>query len=138
MRGRLIEHRGIVEQVMSHAITVSIMQETACSACAAAQLCRSSEKKEKRMEVACDDASSYKVGQEVVIVGDIGLGMRATLWAYAVPLVLLMAVLIIVGSQTGREGIAALAALLSLLLYYMVLYMFRDKLQRRFTFKIKS
>lgn len=90
------------------------------------------------MEVACDDASSYKVGQEVIVVGDIGLGMRATLWAYAVPLVLLMAVLITVGSQTGSEGIAALAALLSLLLYYMVLYMFRDKLQRRFTFKIKS
>ena len=138
MKGRQIEHRGVVERIMSHSINVSILQETACSACAAAQLCRSSDKKEKIVEIPCYDAAMYHVGQEVVIVGELGLGLRATLWAYVVPLVWMMAVLIGVSRLMGNEGLGALASLLSLIPYYIGVYLLRDNLQRKFAFNIKS
>ena len=48
------EHRAVVEQIMSHAVRVSIVQETACATCVAAQLCNSSEKKQKTMDIVCD------------------------------------------------------------------------------------
>ena len=138
MNKRQIEHRGVVESILPHTIVVSIAQETACAACAAATLCHSSDKQEKKMEIACQDSSSYRVGQEVTIVGSMGLGLRATLWAYIVPLVVLMAVLITASRLTGNEGLGAVIALLSLFPYYILLFLFRNKLQRRFQFQIKS
>lgn len=138
MKGKQIEHRGVVECVMSHAVRVSIRQEAACAACAAAHLCNSSESKDKTMDIACDNAASYHVGQQVMVVGKLGLGLRATLWAYVVPLILLIAVLITVFHLTGNEGLSALIALLSLMLYAFFLYLLRERLQRTFSFEIKS
>lgn len=137
MNGRQIEHRGVVERVVSHGVFVSIVQETACSACAAAHLCHSSEKNEKVVEITCDAPHRYNIGQEVTIVGEVGLGLRATLWAYVIPLVLLMAVLMVSASYLNA-GVAALLALASLILYYIILYAFRNQMQRRFSFRIKS
>ncbi|MBO4613339.1 MAG: SoxR reducing system RseC family protein [Bacteroidaceae bacterium] len=133
-----IQHQAVVKQIMSHAIRVSIVQETACAACAAANLCHSSESKEKLMDIACENAASYQVGQQVTLVGSIGLGLRATLWAYVVPLVLLMAVLVTVSRLTENEGLGAVVALLSLVPYCFFLYVFRTRLQRTFSFRIKS
>ena len=138
MKERQIEHRGIVERIMPHGISVSIVQETACAACAAAQLCNSSDKKEKSVEIRLPNASGYHIGQEVTIVGEIGLGLRATWWAYLVPLILLMTVLIATERFTDSEGLGAVAALISLIPYYTLLYMLRGRLQRRFSFKLKN
>ena len=137
MNGRQIEHRGVVERIVSHGVCVSIVQETACSACAAAHLCHSSEKKEKLVEIPCQEPHRYSVGQEVTLVGEIGLGLRATLWAYVIPLVLLMVVLMVSASYLSA-GVSAILALASLIPYYILLYAFRDKMQRRFSFRIKS
>lgn len=123
---------------MSQCVTIAIVPETSCSGCAVASVCHSSEKQEKDIDVACTDAARYAVGQEVVLVGQVGLGLRATLWAYAVPVVLLMAVLMLTYSVTRSEGEAAVAAVLSLIPYYMVLYLLRERLQRTFSFRIKT
>lgn len=138
MKERLIDCRGIVKSVMAGAVSVAIMQESACASCAAAAMCHSSEKRQKVVEVLVRDAGRYVEGQEVTIVGEFGLGLRATLWAYAMPLVLLMAVLVVVSRLTGSEGWGALVALVSLVPYYIMLYLLRDRLQRRFTFRIKE
>ena len=138
MRNRQIEHIGTVQRIMDQSVVVSITQEAACSACAAAQLCHSADKQEKSMEIPCVDTARYAVGQSVLVVGELGLGLRATLWAYAVPLVLLMVVLIVVSRATGSEGWGAVSALFSLIPYYIILYILRDRLQRTFTFRLKS
>lgn len=133
-----IEHQGTVERIMSHSIIVSIAQETACSACAAAQLCHSADKKDKHIEISCEEVSAYRVGQSVVVVGKLGLGLQATLWAYVFPLIVLMAVLLLVSMFTGSEGWGAAVALASLLPYYIILYKLRGRMQRKFSFNIKS
>lgn len=138
MKERQIEHLGVIERIMSQSVIVNIAQEAACSACAAAQLCHSADKQEKNMEIPCADAAKYSIGQPVVIVGELGLGLRATFWAYVVPLVVLMAVLLIVARATGSEGWGAIAALLSLIPYYIILYILRDRMQRTFTFRLKD
>lgn len=73
-----------------------------------------------------------------MLVGQVNLGLRATLWAYAVPVVLLMAVLMLTYSVTQSEGKSAVAAMLSLIPYYTILYLLRDRLQRTFSFRIKT
>lgn len=138
MKERRIEHQGVVESVKPQSVVVSIVQETACGACAAARLCYDSEKQHKTIEVYCGDSSQYAVGQPVMLVGRLALGLRATMWAYVVPLLLLMVVLVGVSEYTGNEGTGAIAALLSLIPYYIMLYLLRHRLQRRFSFRIQT
>ena len=133
-----IEHRGVVEQIMSQFVSVSVMQEVACSACAAVALCNSAEKKRKSIEVFVSDPTNYKVGQEVTIVGELRLGLRAVCLAYVVPLFLLIIMLVLTTSLLSSEGLGALISLVSLLSYYIVLYLFRHRLQRYFSFRMKE
>lgn len=138
MKERRIEHQGIVEVVRSQSVVVSVMQETACSACSAAQLCHGSQKQHKSIEVLCDNPSQYAIGQNVILIGRLRLGFQAILWAYVVPLFLLVAMLMVVSEHTGNEGKGAMAALFSLIPYYIVLYLLRNRLQRTFSFRIQS
>ncbi len=129
-------HEGIVEQVEKDRCLVRILQASACSSCSARQLCRSSESKEKVIEVK-GHFPTLKAGDNVTLQGSIHQGLRASVLAYIVPLILMVAALFACSRLYG-EGTGALAALLVLALYYCVLYLMREKLGRQFTFKIKT
>ena len=133
-RVETIRHDGVVESIGTESCSVRIMQASACSSCSARQLCRSSESKEKLIEVK-GHYSTLHVGDNVTLVGSVHQGLRASVLAYVVPLVLML-VALIVGIRFGGEGIGALAALLVLALYYGILYLFRNKLGREFEFKL--
>lgn len=135
-KNETIQHNGIVEEVRKDGIAVRILQASACSSCSARQLCRSSESKEKLIEVH-GHYPALKPGDEVVLRGTIRQGLRATLLAYALPLVLMVAALFI-GTRLAGEGTGALAALLVLVIYYGCLYLLRDKIGRRFSFEIQT
>ena len=110
------------------------LQASACSSCSARQLCRSSESKEKLIEVR-GHYPTLHVGDGVTLVGSVRQGLRASVIAYVVPLVL-MVIALFIGTRLAGEGTGALAALLVLALYYGVLYLFRDKLGKEFAFEI--
>ena len=134
---QMIIHRGTVESVNGSHVSVRITQLAACSACAARRLCNSSESKEKKIDVATPDAASFSSGEEVVLAGRLSLGLQAVLWAYFVPLVLLVAVLFVAIDVTGSEPGGALAAVGSLALYYGLLYLNSDRLESKFSFTMK-
>ena len=130
----IIRHEGIVERIGTESCQVRILQASACSSCSARQLCRSSESKEKLIEVR-GHYPTLHVGDGVTLVGSVRQGLRASLLAYVVPLILMLAALFI-GVHLGGEGIGALAALLVLALYYGALYLMRDRLGKEFAFEI--
>ena len=129
-----IKHEGIVESIGTGSCRVRILQASACSSCSARQLCRSSESKEKLIEVR-GHYPTLRVGDGVTLVGSVRQGLRASVIAYVVPLVL-MVIALFIGTRLAGEGTGALAALLVLALYYGVLYLFRDKLGKEFAFEI--
>lgn len=129
-----IRHEGVVEGIGTNSCTVRILQASACSSCSARQLCCSSESKEKLIEVR-GHFPTLQVGDSVVLTGSVRQGLRASVLAYLVPLVLMVAALFVCSRLYG-EGIGALAALLVLALYYCVLYLLRDKLGKEFAFEI--
>ena len=131
-----IRHKGIVEHIGTEDCHVRILQASACSSCGARQLCRSSESKEKVIEVK-GHYPTLHVGDPVTLIGSVRQGLRASVLAYVLPLVLMLAVLF-AGTYLGGEGLGALAALLTLALYFGVLYLMRDKLGKEFAFKIKE
>lgn len=130
-----IRHQGVVEQTGATTCVVRIMQQTACGGCSVKHLCKSSESKEKTVEASVGDVP-VRVGQTVVVEGSLSLGFKAVWIAYAVPLLLMVAVLFL-GCTLWGEDVGALLALGGLALYYAVLYLLRDHLNRRFRFRVR-
>ena len=131
-----IKHDGIVESIDAGKVTVRILQASACSSCSARQLCRSSESKEKLIEVR-GDYPTLHVGDSVTLQGSVRQGLRASLLAYIVPLIL-MVVALFYGTHLNGEAAGALAALLVLAIYYGGLYLLRNKLGKQFEFSITN
>ena len=132
-----IKHAGVVDAVEEGCVRVRILQSSACSACKVAAHCNASETKEKLIEVMDAHASCFQKGDSVVVVADASVGYRASLYGYLLPLVAMVATLIAVLATTRSEGMAAVSALGILVPYYAVLYLMRNKLRNRFSFKIE-
>lgn len=135
-KAETIRHEGIIESLGAEGCTVRILQASACSSCSARQLCRSSESKEKLVEVR-GHYPTLHVGDRVMLVGSVRQGLRASVLAYVVPLVIMLVVLFLVTHHYG-EKLGALAALLALALYYGMLFLLKDKLAGQFSFRIEN
>ena len=131
-----IRHTGIVESISGDTAVVRIAQTSACAACHAAKMCMASESREKRIEARI--TSPVTVGQEVEVVVREQLGWLAVCLAYVIPFVLLVAAVAAFDKLGLSEAKAGTGALVSVAVYYVVLRLFRDKLQRKFTFYIES
>jgi sigma-E factor negative regulatory protein RseC len=100
-------------------------------------MCNIAEVEEKIVEVKRDRDRSFVQGQEVVASMRKSLGGLAVFLGYVLPFLVLMGVLLLVLLLTGNEGLAGLLAMAVLVPYYWLLYIFRDKLKKTFSFKIK-
>lgn len=129
-----IKHLGTVESIEGSHLRVRIVQASACATCAGKQLCHSAESKEKIVDIEARDASSFAIGERVEIVGTLSQGLRAAVWAYIVPLVLLIVMLTASIRFGGDEAVAALSALFALAVYYLILYKWRHRLAQTFSF----
>ena len=132
----IIKHRGRVEKVEGSHVVVRIVQTSACSACSIKGHCNASESKEKLIDV-FEVNASYQIGEEVVLLGTTSMGMQAVLLAFGVPFLVLFIALYATLQITGDELTAALAGLLALFPYYLIIYMCRGKLSRKFFFTIE-
>lgn len=135
---QLITHRGTVKSISGNCVRVLIVQASACSACEARNLCRSSESKEKWIDVVTDKATDYQIGEEVVVVGSLRTGFLAVLIAYVVPLLLLLVTLFVaIDVSDGNEPLSAVLALVVVILYYVLLYALKFRIAKKISFSIK-
>lgn len=132
-----IEHSGIVEKIDGGHVVVKIMQTSACATCKAKSFCASNENKEKRVDVN-NCSSSLNIGDEVVVCASASMGWQAIALAFVVPLVVMVAAVVVTLAITDNEPMAALVGIASLVPYYLLLYMFRNKLTRKMTFWIEK
>ncbi|MDR0349660.1 MAG: SoxR reducing system RseC family protein [Tannerella sp.] len=133
----LIQHQGIIERIEKHKVFVRIEQKATCSACHARSACLASDKKEKIIEI--DDTSGIFTPHEPVIISaHSSVGVLAVIMAFAIPLALVIIALIIGMNQSGSEGIGGLAGLSILIPYYFILYIFRNKLKKKFVFSLSK
>lgn len=133
-----IKHAGIVDSAENGCVKVRILQSLACSGCKVAAHCNASETKEKLVEVLTSDFSNYQKGDSVTLVADTSVGFTASLYGYLLPLAVMVVTLIAILSLTKSEGAAALSALGILIPYYLLVYLFRNKLKKRLSFEIQS
>ena len=133
----VIRHDGRVESIGNGVVSVRILQSSACSSCSAAHLCKSSETKEKIVDVYTSASASYEVGQQVRIVGEVSQGLVATWWAYVLPLIVMLIVMVVFSQITENDAFVAIAAIGILFVYYGCLYLLRDRFEKAFAFRIE-
>ena len=135
-KAETIRHEGVVEQIGAESCQVRILQASACSSCEARKLCRSSESKEKLVKVK-GNYPTLQVGDQVTLCGSVRQGLRASVLAYVIPLILML-VALFAGTRLWGEKLGALAALVALALYYGVLFLLKDKLGKQFEFSLEA
>lgn len=133
-----IKHCGVVEDMDAGRTRVRIVQSSACASCKVAGRCHVSESKEKTVDVLGDYTGVCSVGDSVTVVVSQRAGMFAVVLSAVVPLAVVVVVLAAVLAATGSEPAAALAGLLSLIPYYILLYLLRGRISSRLTFRIET
>ena len=133
-----IAHTGKVVDINPQFTTVEIVSEASCASCHAAGLCGISEYKTKAVQVPTSATVLYEPGEEVDVVLKASMGHKAVWLAYVIPLVLLPGgILLSLGLGAG-EGLSALVAVCAVALYYLGIYLLRDKLQDEYIFTIRK
>ena len=92
-----------------------------------------SEKTEKIIDAHIVD-NTLKIGDQVTIIGQKSLGFQAILLAYVLPFVVIIVALFIVNTFTNNEVIMGTCALASLIPYFAILRLMRNKIQAKFQF----
>ena len=133
-----ISHSGIVESIGEDCVRVRILQTSACAACKVSGVCHAAESKEKIVDVFnVPDTSGLHVGDQVVVCASQDVARRALLLGFGLPLLLSVVVLLATLHVTSHEGKAALAALLALVPYYGLLYLFRNSIRQKLSFYLE-
>ena len=149
----MIKHDGIIIALNEDGIAlVRIVQTSACAACKAKAMCASAESAEKEMTVVLLGDEQWAVGNEVEVMVQQKMGWKAVVLAYLLPFFVMLAVMFVgngllamgdgatglLGDEAKREAVLGTIALCAMALYYIVLGLFKSKLQKEFSFTAKK
>ena len=137
MANEYIRHQGKVERIENQKIYVRILQKAACSDCHAVAVCLASDKKEKIIEV-IDDSGCFELQEDVFVSVRQSNGLFAVFIAYVLPLLIVIITVIIGISVSKDEAFGGFAGLVTLIPYYFIVYLMRDKLKKKFIFSLSK
>ena len=84
-----------------------------------------------------DPYATYNVGDEVQVCTKMAMGLKAVWISYVIPLAVLMILILSLSSVIESEVYRALTAIGGVAVYYLFVWLFRNKLSNEFVFYIK-
>ena len=132
-----ISHEGIITKITDDELEIKILAQSACAACHAKSACGMGEQAEKILTVPRPKDKDFELNQKVNVRMAIGQGNKAAVLAYLIPIMLLLAVLFTCLGLGLKDGPSALISIVALIPYYIVLYLKRDQLKKRFEYNIE-
>lgn len=135
---KTIDHIGIIQEISAERILVKIENHSACSGCHAKGACSVADVKDKIIEIDNPKSIDFNIGDRVNVICDEELGFIALFWAYLCPLILVLTTLFIGSIFIDSEKIYGIISVLILIPYYLILRLFKDKLRKRFNFRIEK
>ncbi|MDP2724548.1 MAG: SoxR reducing system RseC family protein [Bacteroidales bacterium] len=136
MSKNTVTHPGFIKVIEPDKVEVTIVSVSGCASCQIKGSCSVSDTQVKSVWIHLDDTSSYRMGQEVIVVMSQTLGTWAVLLGYVFPFIVLLIGLIVFIESGLDQGLAGLLAVGLLLPYYGVLYLMRNWLGKRFTYTL--
>ena len=137
MSEETVSHEGVITKIDGDTLEIKIIAQSACAACHAKSACTMSDQAEKVLIVPKPEGQDFQLFQKVKVVMSVGQGNKAAVLAYLVPIILLLAALFICLGIGLSEGLAALIGIVVLIPYYLLLYTQRDKLKKKFEYRIE-
>lgn len=135
MQATTIEHLGRIDEVTDNDIIVTIVSKSACSGCHARSACSVADTQEKTIVIS-KPTQNYIVGENVKVIIKESLGFKALTYGYLLPMMLVIISLFVFSALEFSEAIAGLFSLLTLVPYYIIIRLFRQKLSKQFAFSI--
>ncbi|MEF9923205.1 MAG: SoxR reducing system RseC family protein [Muribaculaceae bacterium] len=133
-----VEHIGKVIEVNNSTVIVSFSDEVACSSCSLSNLCKPQKKEKNSIAITTSEASSYELGEKVKVIGNVTMQKRAIFFGTALPCIILIASIFVANYYGCRQALSALIGIAILGIYYIVLYIKKDALKKKFNFIIKK
>jgi len=133
-----IEHEGVIIDIDREYISVEILSHAACSSCNAKSMCSLSEAKAKIIQVENKGFTLFQKGERVNVLLKRSLGFKALWISYLIPLLILLLLLLALSALGIDELSIGAGILASLALYYLAVYILRDKIKNEFIFTIEK
>lgn len=133
-----VSHEGIITKIGEDTVEVKILSKSACVSCNIKSACNMSEMQEKIISIPLPKDKNLSIGQEVKISMGLNQANKAVVYAYVIPLIILVAMIFILNAFKIEEGINALISIGSLIPYYAILYLFRNRIKSKFEYEISQ
>ena len=137
MKENIVSHSGIVKSINNGRALVSIIARSACASCQIKGACTLSEVEEKIIEVDLTENQNFSIGEEVMVEMKQTLGTWAVLFGYFFPFLLVISSLIIFTTLGLDQGLSGVLSILILAPYYLIMYLSRSFLRKRFTYRLR-
>lgn len=132
-----IEHQAFVKEIKENVIIVDVLSKSACMSCQVKGVCSVSDIAEKQVEV-IKESDDIHIGDKVTVFLAQTLGFKAVLLGYIAPFFIVIFVLILMLQLTNNELIAGVSSISILIPYYLILYLLKDKISKKYKFRIKK
>jgi len=133
-----LAHPAEIIQIQKNKLLVQICRPEACSGCAIKSTCQLKENTKQQLIIPTKHTSNYHIGQSITIEISNRTGFLAILYAYILPLILMLSTLIITINITPNELIVGFFSIFVLIPYYTALYLCKNHLNQKFSFKISE
>lgn len=128
---------GRVKAIGEKSLTISFERKESCGSCALRNSCGIGGGEISYAEVPVSMPKDYQVGQEVTLAISIKNAAAAVFWSYGLPLILLLLVLTGALAAGTDDFTAGVAALLTPIAYYLLLFIFRRHFRPTIEIKIR-
>jgi sigma-E factor negative regulatory protein RseC len=134
---KIMEHEAEIVEICAEEkrIEAEMIVSSACGGCKAKEICGKSESQRRRVTIYNDHPELYQVGQQITVYIEEVMGIKAVLYSYIAPFVLMLIALFV--TNPLGELVSGLSALGACALYYVVLAFFRKRLEKVIVFRIK-
>ncbi|MBO4738148.1 MAG: SoxR reducing system RseC family protein [Bacteroidales bacterium] len=133
-----VYHQAKVTSVSTDSVDVLLEKGSACSTCHNRGACSSLDKQNMFYHIDTPNAQSFQVGEIVRIGISVNSGLKAVIYAYLIPLLLLFAAFFVARYCTPFELLQVLIGLGVVVVYYYVLFKQKHRLNKKFTFTIQK
>jgi len=130
-----ISHGGLVQLADGSSVTVLLSSETNCTGCLEKNACNLSGKENKIVTI--PGHYNVRTGDHVTISMRQSMGYFALFLGYLLPLLLVVLALVLLLSLSVNELLSGLLSIGILLPYYLILIVFRKRINKKFSFTLK-
>lgn len=132
-----IEQKGVIKEIDEGLAKVLITSYSSCVNCESKVACNIGESAIKEIDVPIT-SGFFSVGEQVIILMKRSIGIKAVTLAYFIPFVILMSSLAITNSFQLEEILSGIISIFILIPYFIILYLFRNKINKTFSFSLKK